>query len=330
MTIPGDVRTGLVLRDPFPWHEFREIVETAEDTGFEALFVPEIAGREAFGTLCAAATQTSRIALGTGVVTVWSRSPTVAAMAAATTHEISEGRMVLGIGAGTRPVGGPAAPAILERVGAYVRVIREAWSGGPVGPDPVFGSEGFALALPVQDPPPPVWLGALGDRMIALAGAVADGVILNWCTPERVAEARRIVDDAATAAGRDPSAVTIAVYVRACLGVEEAVALDALRPMTGQYASFPHYLRQLRAIGLGDLGTAAAKAFNEGKSDRVPVDLVRALAVVGGRAEAMARFERYRSAGADLVLCYPVTALDPFSSVLGTVLTAAPSPAVER
>lgn len=48
------------------------------------------------------------------------------------------------------------------------------------------------------------------------------------------------------------------------------------------------------------------------------------------RGEAMARFEEYFSAGADLVLCYPVSALEPFSSVLRTVLAAAPSPAVER
>ena len=57
----------------------------------------------------------------------------------------------------------------------------------------------------------------------------------------------------------------------------------------------------------------------------------RFLTVMGGRAEALARFRAYRDAGADLVLCYPVAAAaDPFSSILGTVLAAAPSPAVER
>jgi 2-methylisocitrate lyase-like PEP mutase family enzyme len=62
----------------------------------------------------------------------------------------------------------------------------------------------------------------------------------------------------------------------------------------------------------------------------VPESLVRALAVTGGRTQALQRFEAYREAGADLVLCYPVAALEPFSSILGTVLAAAPQTAVER
>jgi alkanesulfonate monooxygenase SsuD/methylene tetrahydromethanopterin reductase-like flavin-dependent oxidoreductase (luciferase family) len=251
-------------------------------------------------------------------------------MAAATVNALSGGRLIRGVGAGTAPTGAPSSPGILERVEAYVRVVREAWSGAAVEPDPVFGSDGFVLTLPVPEPTPPLWLGALGDRMIALAGAVADGVLLNWCTPERVAEARRIVARSAAAAGRDPAAVTVAVYVRACLGVEDAVALEVLRPMTGLYASFPHYQRQLRSIGLGDLAARAAEANAEGDPGGVPEELVRRLALMGRRTEALARIEEFRAAGADLVLCYPVPALDPVSSVLGTLLTLAPSPAVER
>jgi alkanesulfonate monooxygenase SsuD/methylene tetrahydromethanopterin reductase-like flavin-dependent oxidoreductase (luciferase family) len=330
MTIAGHARTGLVLRDPFPWPQFREIVETAEDTGYESLFVPEISGREAFATLAAAATTTSRIGLGTGVITMWSRRPSVAAMGAATLQEVSDGRAILGIGAGTPPVG-TATTGTHDRLASYVAVVRQAWSGSPVGDDPLFGDQGFALTLSLEPHgPPPLWLGALGDRSIRLGGRAADGVILNWCTPARVAEARGLVAEGAAEARRDPGDVTIAVYVRACLGVEEPVALEALRPMTGLYASFPHYRRQLGVMGLGAEADAAAAAVQAGKPDAVPDDLVRALTVFGGRSEAMARFERFRTAGADVVLCYPVVALDPLSSVLGTVLSAAPSPAVER
>ena len=57
---------------------------------------------------------------------------------------------------------------------------------------------------------------------------------------------------------------------------------------------------------------------------------MRALTVSGGRTQALARFDAFREAGADLVLCYPVAALEPLSSVLGTLLAAAPDPAVER
>jgi alkanesulfonate monooxygenase SsuD/methylene tetrahydromethanopterin reductase-like flavin-dependent oxidoreductase (luciferase family) len=332
---PSASGTGIVLRDALRWDEERQIVETAEETGYRAVFVPEIDGREAFATLTGFAGATSRILLGTGVVTVWTRNPTTAAMAAATVQDLSGGRAILGIGAGS-PTGpgagtvGRSTPVAL--VEEFVRVAREAFSGDPVATgdagDP-FRAAGFRASLAIPAPPP-VWLAALGDRMLSLAGRVADGVLLNWCPPERVVSAQAVLREAAEAAGRDPAAITLAVYVRACLGVEDEIALPPLRAMTGLYASIPHYRRQLVALGFGAVAAAAANAAAAGRTLDVPDELVRALTVIGGRQEALDRFDAYAQAGADLVLCYPVAARDPFSSVLGTVLAAAPSPSVER
>jgi alkanesulfonate monooxygenase SsuD/methylene tetrahydromethanopterin reductase-like flavin-dependent oxidoreductase (luciferase family) len=321
--------TGLVLREPLPWNEERELVRTAEDTGYVGVFVPEIAAREAFSTLAVFAGTTSRMSLGVGVVNMWVRSPVITAMGAATVHDLSEGRAILGIGAGSPPPGAPALGQ-LDRLRFYVGSVRVALSGEAVAPDDPFGGAGFELGINLQHGPPPIWLGALGDGMVRLGAEVADGLILNWCTPERVASARKLLDEAAGRAGRDPATITLAVYVRACLGLNEAVALDALRGPTGLYAAMPHYLRQLRQMGLGEEGQAAAKAFREGRPDLVPDSLVRRLAVIGGRREALDRFKALRDAGADLVLCYPVPVRDPFSSIMGTLLTAAPKPAIER
>jgi 5,10-methylenetetrahydromethanopterin reductase len=324
-------RTGVVLRDPLPWHDLVEIVETAEDTGYEAVFVPEIAGREAFSSLAGLALATSRIALGTGVVTIPSRSPVTTAMAAATVHDLSGGRMILGIGTGDlRAIARTPGAGVLDMTRRYAEAVRQALSGEAVRPDEAFAGAGFRLALRLPSGPPRLWLGALGDGMIRLAGRVADGVLLNWCTPERVAMARRLLAEGAGAAGRDPADLTVAVYVRACLGVGEAIALGALREMTGLYASFRPYRRQFELMGLAEEAAAAASAFDQGRPRDVPETLVRALTVLGGRGEALARFAAYHQAGADLVLCYPVAALEPLSSVLGTVLAAAPSPALER
>jgi alkanesulfonate monooxygenase SsuD/methylene tetrahydromethanopterin reductase-like flavin-dependent oxidoreductase (luciferase family) len=323
-------RTGVVLRDPLPWHDLVQAVETAEDTGYEAVFVPEISGREAFSTLAGFAMTTSGLNLGTGVVTVPSRSPTTAAMAAATIQDLSGGRMILGIGSGdVRGVARMPSGGVLELTRRYIQAIKRALAGEPVS-DELFGVGNFRLALSEAPAPPPVWLGALGDGMISLAGEVADGVILNWCTPERVAAAKELIRRGAERAGRDGESTTVAVYVRASLGVEEPVALQALREMTGLYASFPTYLRQFELMGLGEEAAIAAKAFGAGKPQQVPDPLVRALTVMGGRLEALSRFAAYRQAGADLVLCYPVAALEPLSSVLGSILAAAPSPELEH
>ena len=100
--------TGVVLRDGLAWPELLQVVRTAEDTGYGAVFIPEISGREAFSTLAGFAAATDSLRLGTGVVTVWSRAATTTARGAATIQEQSGGRLILGLGAGTPA--GPAGP----------------------------------------------------------------------------------------------------------------------------------------------------------------------------------------------------------------------------
>jgi len=308
-------RTGLALRDPIAWHDFLQVARVAEEAAYEGVFVPEIAGREAFATLAALAASTERIRLATGVVAIQNRFVSTTAMAAATVQELSGGRFVLGLGAG------PPGPGSLDRVRHHVAAIRAALAGRPVEEGQV---PGFRLALDLPDPPP-VFLAALGDRMIGLAGEIADGVLLNWCTPERVARARELLSEGAARAGRDPSSVTVAVYVRACIDAEDDVALEALKEPTGQYAAMPHYRGQLESMGLGELAAAAADAAGRGRPQDVPEDLVRALCLVADPAAALARLDRFRASGADLPVIYPVPAREPVSSIMGTTLALAPT-----
>jgi 2-methylisocitrate lyase-like PEP mutase family enzyme len=77
------------------------------------------------------------------------------------------------------------------------------------------------------------------------------------------------------------------------------------------------------------LAEAAVGAHRRGDPAAVPEALVDALCVRGGRDEAVARLDEYRAAGADLVVVYPVPAQDPASSLLGTIMAAAPDPSVE-
>jgi alkanesulfonate monooxygenase SsuD/methylene tetrahydromethanopterin reductase-like flavin-dependent oxidoreductase (luciferase family) len=158
--------------------------------------------------------------------------------------------------------------------------------------------------------------------MVELAGEVGDGVLLNWCTPERVAKARDELKRGAERSGRDPAELTVAVYVRASLGPEESHALDALAPAAAEYATLPNYARQLDMMGLGDQARAAA-----GGDPRGGEALARALCVWGARNDGLSRLAAWREAGADLVVVYPVPVLEPLSSIMGTVLAAAPTPA---
>src|SRR5919197_731930 len=266
---PGGGPIGVALRDPLQWHDLVVVVRTAEEAGYESLFVPEIAGREGFSTLAGLAGATDRIRLATGVVAAQTRYLATTAMAAATVQELSGGRFVLGVGAG------PPGPGSLDRVRRHVSALRAALTGHRVDEGEV---PGFRLALPMHEPPP-IFLAALGHRMISLAGEIADGVLLNWCTPERVRRAVELVAEGAARAGRRPGEVTVAVYVRACIDPDEDVALEALKGPTAQYAAMPHYSRQMIAMGLDDPARAAASALEAGRPHDVPEAMVRALCI---------------------------------------------------
>jgi alkanesulfonate monooxygenase SsuD/methylene tetrahydromethanopterin reductase-like flavin-dependent oxidoreductase (luciferase family) len=258
---------AFTIRDPLPWDDVVAITREGERLGYEAVFLPEIGVRDALATLVGLAGETSRLLLGTGVIPMGARTPELAATAAATVQERSGGRHVLGVGTGG------SRPGALDRLRSYVEEVRRRLDGARLD-----------LHAPV-----PVWMAALGPRATRLAGEVADGVLLNWCTPGRVAEAREAVRVAAGGDGRDPDAVTVAVYVRAAFSGR---AEEAMRRAAAEYASNPAYARQFRAMGV----EVAADA------------VVRAVCLPGDPDRARARLDGYRGVGADLVVVYPVLA----------------------
>jgi alkanesulfonate monooxygenase SsuD/methylene tetrahydromethanopterin reductase-like flavin-dependent oxidoreductase (luciferase family) len=233
------------------------------------------------------------------------------AMAAATVHERSGGRLVLGLGTGD------AGRGALEELRDLVAAVRALLRGETVERR----GRAVSLALPL-DEPPPVWVAALGPRAMRMAGAVADGVLLNWCPPERVTFARARIAEGAAGAGRDPSEVVVAVYVRSWVGIDEAEAMSSLRVAAGEYARYPAYARQFEQVGLGAEARAATAAVRAGRPEDVPDALVRAVCAVGESAPE--RIAAYRSAGADVPVVYPVAVGDPAPSVERTLLALAP------
>lgn len=317
MTGPRQPRlhgTAFALRDPFPWPEFVQLAREGEGLGYSAVFLPEIVGRDALVALGEVAGETQDLRLGTGIIPMSSRASWLTAMAAATVQERSAGRLVLGVGTG------PAVPGALEHLRHLILTIRRLLDGEAVETD----GRTVRLSL-IPEEPVPIWMSALGPRAMRVAGEVADGVLLNWCTPERVHDAASAIREGASAAGRDPADVTVAVYVRASLGASEDASMAALRTAAGEYASYPAYGRQFALMGLEEQAQRAAAAHSAGRPDDVPERLVRSVALVGAPLAARERLGAYREAGADLPVVYPVaTSDDPVGSVARTLIAAMP------
>lgn len=300
--------TAFTLRDPLPWDQFASLARQGESLGYSAVFLPETGGRDGFAALTGIAGETHRLLLGTGVVPMTARTLRATASGAATVQERSGGRLILGVGTGGARTGA------LEELRTWVLELRRLLDAKP--------REG-GLSLQVGEAVP-VWVAALGRRAMSLAGEVADGVVLNWSTPRRVAEAAEIVGEAARSAGRDPNSVTVSIYIRAAVG-ERSESLDALRVAAGEYASYATYGRPFAEMGLGPEAEAAAKAFVAGRTNDVPAELVDAVCLPSDAEAARERLAEYRAAGAHLPVVYPVPIpADPARSVMCTLEALAP------
>jgi 5,10-methylenetetrahydromethanopterin reductase len=310
---PAVSGTAFAVRDAWPWPTLTRLAALGDELGYGAVFLPEIAGRDAIAALTGLADSAPRLLLGTGVVPMTSRRPALTAMGVATLQERSEGRAILGLGTGRARAGA------LDELRAQVLEIRSRLDA-MTDPD--------ATAGLVLDRPVPIWIAALGPRAVALAGAIADGVLLNWCTPERVSEARARLEEAADDAGREPASITVAAYIRAAVEddpASEAGARRALAVAAGEYATYPAYRRQFDAMEVGAAAAAAAAGVGETPPEAVQ-PLLERVCLTGDAPRARARMEEYRRAGCDLPVVYPVPfGADGQASVARTLRALAPS-----
>jgi 5,10-methylenetetrahydromethanopterin reductase len=293
--------------------------DAAEAGGYSGIWVPDVGGHDAVTTLATFAGTTRRVLLGTGVMPVFSRPPLVIAQTAATLDDLSGGRFVLGLGAGARFSTerwfGARWSDPFARLEAAVAAIRAVTAGQEV--------DGFRLGFPPTRPRLPVMLAALNPRMLAFAGRLGDGVLLNWLPLDAVPDAVAQVRKAATEAGRDPAAVVVACYVRACVGDLGQLAGD-LRPQVLTYLQSPAYAAMLRRSGITDVDRVAAAGPDE-RTGLVSDRTIDALVATGTADQVAARLEAYRQAGVDLPVLYPLPAGEhPAARVLATLSALAP------
>jgi 5,10-methylenetetrahydromethanopterin reductase len=323
-----------------PFGQLREAARHAEGLGFESVWTPAWGVPDAFH-ICAAWCADTSLRTGISVVPaarMW--TPLALAVQAATVAQLSSGRFVLGLGTGGygplfwESVDLPNRPIAVMR--DYVTTIRRLLAGETVTADGP-GVRLRSASLGVKDlPPAPVYLGALGPQMLRLAGEVADGTLLNWATPERIAASRELIAEGASHAGRDADEISTTMYVRVCIDDDVAAARRAFGRNLLSYAlarpgipldsgyrglfaqmGFDTVLRELEERRLG--GTSLTKLV-----DAAPDELFTAVGYFGPASAAPAAFARL-SAGLDETIVRVITArrgLEPVVEAM-TALTPA-------
>ena len=344
-----EIGVGLDASLGLSFEEQAELSREAARLGYTSIWTPEGPGYDAFQVCArrwAASLQVVPEGLTTGIAVspVMLRTPVALAMSGGTLSTVSGGRFVMGIGSGGahRPesrdsLGVPRLSA-LAMMRDYLSVLRPLLAGEQVSyQGPVVTVRGVALDI---EPAPrtPVYLGALGPRMLRLAGEMADGVALNWCTPEQIAWSRERLAEGAAKAGRDPSGVKVVEYIRVCVDDDVDAARRALAQATMAYAlgaAVPtererafsyraHFERMGFAGALADLDDMRRSgASDEEVAEAFPAELLLQVGYFGpvdGAAEAFGRLAQ----GLDVAIVRVVAARPGVDSVLTTMRACRP------
>jgi len=315
------VKFSVRVNNDLPFAELLALATTAEQAGFDQLwFSNDLFLRSAPVLAGALAASTQRISLGIAVMNPYSVHVSELAMAAATAQEVSGGRFLLGLGAGAEQFlgwAGLARPRPLATTRTALVVLR-ALLGHPdvergllpewFGPDSVLR---FPLVRPV-----PVYVGAMGPKMLAMAGRHADGVLPLLYPPERYATVRPLVLAGALRADGGSREVDLPACFWVSVSSDGAAARAALAEKLAYYG--PSISAEVLA-GSGlrpqDFAPAAALAQRGRVAAALVDDRMLALGVAGDVAGVVARCRALVELGARHLSFGPPLGPDPVAAV---------------
>lgn len=312
------MKFSIRLNNDLPVAEYIALAQAAEAAGFDQFWVSnDLFLRSVPVILTAVAQATTRIEIGTCVVNPYTLHPAEIAMLAATLDEIGGGRFNLGIAAGgaalLKWVGiAPERPlADTRRAIAHINAILS----GDTADD--WTPEAYLRFTPRRRVP--VYLGAMGPRMLRLAGEVADGVLPLLFPPEHFATVRPLVAAGAASVGRSMDAIDLAACIWVSLSDDARAAEAALRDKIAYYGAglSPLILARL-GVAKADFAPIERAMMTErdpAKARALVTGAMLRIGVVGTARDLIARLETLVAMGARHLSFGPPLGPDPLAAV---------------
>ena len=328
------MRTGIFLNYAGGFLEAVDEVVELEKIGVDIALVAEAYSFDAISQLGFLAARTSRIELGSGVVPIYVRTPTLLAMTAAGLDYVSDGRFRLGIGTSGPQVmegfHGVPFDAPVGRTREVVEICRQVWRRERVSYDgkyyriplPADQGTGLGKSLQLINHPVreriPITIAALGPKNVELTAEIAEGWQPVFFQPEK---ADNVWGDSLRAgfARRDPELGPLDIMVSAPLAIGDDVddRLAWAKPQLALYIggmgargkNFYHNLAT--SYGYGDVANHIQDLYLDGKKaeaiEAVPDELVRNVSLVGPRGFVKERLAAYAEAGVTTLLLQPLS-----------------------
>lgn len=274
-----------------------EVATAADSAGLDAAWTSEFNDRSAIVALAAMAQHTRRCRVGSAIAYAVGRSPLILANEARGIDELSDGRLALGLGTGTKGmqigwhgVKDPESPAV--RLEELVPLLRRIWKlhEGPVKHEGRFYSLNLTATAEVLPPVRdriPIYTAGVNRRMIETAGRVSDGLVCHPTFSSRYVHevVRPAIAEGAEKTGRDPGDVEVVGMLLCSVHSDEEVARREVAAQLAFYAAPRAYAPMLESSGFGSEAERIRKAFADKDHDAmiaaVSDDMIDAIGVAG-------------------------------------------------
>lgn len=283
----------------------------ADELGYESFWVPEAWGYEIFSLLTEIAVKTERIKLGTGIINVFSRSPGLIAMNAATVDEISGGRLILGIGtSGKRVIEGFHARAFdkpLTQLRDVIRVTRTLLSGKRLveADAKLHDYRPFNLAMTPVREDVPIYVAALKQKSITSIGEMADGWIPTFWPYQDLKQGHEWIAEGAAKSGRNPKDIVTAPFTTV-IPLGDAGIKEARKIISFYIGGMGDYYKELLSgFGFAEECKRVDELYRQKETraqaaNAVTDEMIEALSIAGDPQHCVDELKRRRDFGIDL------------------------------
>ena len=300
-----------------PLHALGPSLREIPDLGFQDIWSNENYVLDAFTPLAVASVHAPTCRLGLGIAHAYTRGAAILAMSIAGLCQAAPGRVIAGIGASTKIIvenwNGVPYVKPYSRVRDTITFLKAALAGEKVDEEyDTFSVKRFRLAAKIEQPPP-ITIGAVRQRMLALAGEVGDGVILGNVSAEDCKKVIPVVKKG------NPDAEIICGIVVAPGDVEEARA--SARWMLNEYLNAPVYAAAQEWMGHGDELRETWDKWKagdrKGAAAALPQKLVDSIVLTGSFEEIREKLQQYADAGVDTLALSFLGGIDPMWAAKG-------------
>ena len=279
----------------------------------DTIWIPETWGMENFSMLSMISQKVNSPKIGSSIINIYSRSPSLMAMGAATVDTISNGRLVLGLGTSSMPIvedfHGMKFEKPVSRMREYVEIIRLVLSGKQVNYDGnFFKLKNFSLLIKPLRNSIPIYLAAVNQKMVELTWEIADGVIF-YLRP--ISELKNTIEKM-----QNKKKIDVSCQLITCVSKDSQKAIDRAKNTLAFYISVGKIYRNFLAKNgfqneTEEIFQEFEKSGLEHVDEFVSDSMIKSLTICGNPQECLTKLKKFKDTGLDL----PILQFNPIDDI---------------